>query len=235
MTTTLSKDARALGHILAHHGVTLVFDVGANEGQYARKLRSLDYHGRIVSFEPLSAAHAVLSQATAADPAWTLAPPLALGETPAQNLLYVSPESDMSSLLPMRAPMADLLSGARPDATELVRVDRLDAVFDTYARPDDVVFLKVDTQGFDLRVLAGAAGVLPRILGLQLELAIEPVYEKEPDWLTAVKYVQTWGYDPVYFMPGYFNKRTARLLSMDGLFIRTTALDRRGAEPNPAG
>jgi len=220
VTDALTKDARALGRILDEFGITLVFDVGANTGQYGSKLRAVGYHGRIVSFEPLSAAHAALCRIAAADPAWTVAPPMALSDQAGQTDLHVSAESDMSSLLPMRPDMVSLLSSARTYTSETVQRARLDHVFDTYTQAHDRIFLKLDTQGHDLSVLEGATGVLDRISGVQTELAIETVYVGEPDWLTAIKYIQTRGFRPVYFIPGYFNKRTARLFSMDGVFVR---------------
>ena len=47
-----------LSAMLGHHGVDLVFDVGANTGQFATALRTAGYVGTIVSFEPLSSAPA---------------------------------------------------------------------------------------------------------------------------------------------------------------------------------
>lgn len=228
MTAEPSKDARALARILAYHGTTLVFDVGANEGQYAGKLRALGYAGRIVSFEPLSAVHERLRATAAGDADWTVAPRLALGAAPGHAVLQISAESDMSSFLPMRPEWAARLSRARPCGEERVPVDRLDRLASQYVRPDDVIHLKIDTQGLDLAVLEGASGLLETITSLQIELAIVPVYENEPNWREAVNRVQTLGYEPVYFIPGYFNRRTARLLSMDGLFVRSAALERSG-------
>ena len=43
--------------MLAAHNVNLVFDVGANTGQFAKAIRGDGFNGRIVSFEPLIAAH----------------------------------------------------------------------------------------------------------------------------------------------------------------------------------
>src|SRR5690242_8065586 len=56
--------------LLATHGIDVVLDVGANIGQYGEELRRLGYRGRIVSFEPMSAAFAELQARAQADGRW---------------------------------------------------------------------------------------------------------------------------------------------------------------------
>ena len=73
-------DAR-YAHLLRTRDIRLILDVGANAGQYGSLLRSdFGYHGRILSFEPLTAAHAALTARAAADPLrlWEVAPRSAL-------------------------------------------------------------------------------------------------------------------------------------------------------------
>lgn len=55
-----SEEAQ-FARLLAAHGIGLVLDVGANVGQYAGRLRTLGFRGRIVSFEPLPHAFARLT------------------------------------------------------------------------------------------------------------------------------------------------------------------------------
>ena len=71
-----------LVQLLGAHGITLVIDVGANEGQYGAGLRRAGYTGRVVSFEPGAEAHRNLTQRAHADVQWDVAPRLALGAEP---------------------------------------------------------------------------------------------------------------------------------------------------------
>src|SRR5215471_3218540 len=75
----IQRSARQLGYdvvyfdrmrLLKHFGINLVFDVGANIGQYGAEMRSLGYRGRIVSFEPLSREFEVLRKRAENDALW---------------------------------------------------------------------------------------------------------------------------------------------------------------------
>lgn len=215
-----SKESRNLAALLAHHRIDLVLDVGANTGQYAERLRRAGYGGRIVSFEPQSSAHGLLTVAAADDPGWAVAPRMAVGDSDRPLTLNLSAESDMSSALAMTDEMADLLDSAAYTGTETVPQARLDALLADFAESGDRLLLKSDTQGYDRQVLDGAAGVLDRIQAIQLELSIVPVYVGEPSYLEMIGHLDSLGFSPALFIPGYFNRRTARLIAMDGVFVR---------------
>lgn len=216
----VSRNTANLARVIAHAGITLVIDVGANLGQYAMRLRRAGYAGRIVSIEPVAEVRDRLAVLAAADPAWTVAAAMALGAEDGTVTLTLSAESDMTSALPMTAEMRALLDDSGPVGRETVTCHRLDAVFDRWAGPDDRVLLKIDTQGTETAVLAGAAGVICRLSLIQTELSLVPVYEGEPDWRQTVDRLAALGFRPVLFLPGYFNRRTARLIGMDGVFAR---------------
>ena len=216
----ISKETRNLARVLDHHGIDVVLDVGANLGQYARRLRRGGYEGRIVSFEPLSRAHAALEEAAADDAAWTVAPRLAIGDSDRPVTINVSAESDMSSALDFTPEMARLLDSSAYVGTEVASQARLDAVFSRHAESNDRVMVKIDTQGTERRVLDGARGILPAVRVLQIELSIVAVYQGEPSYLEMINHLDDLGFVPVLYIPGYFNRRTARLIGMDGVFVR---------------
>jgi hypothetical protein len=97
----LSSEAIRLGSMLKAHEVNLVFDIGANAGQFAQSLRELGYRGRIVSFEPQSEAREQLERAASVDPLWEVAPKAAIGAEDGEIELNLAANSISSSLLPM--------------------------------------------------------------------------------------------------------------------------------------
>ena len=216
----VSKNTERLMHVLAHHGIDQVLDVGAHRGEYADRLRRAGYAGRIASFEPQSAAHAELSARAADDPAWTVAPRMAIGDSDVPVTLHLSAETDMTSVLDFTADMGRLLSSSAYVGTEVASQQRLEAVFATHVLPGSQVLLKVDTQGTEHRVIDGARGVLGRIALIQVEMSIVPVYRGEPPYTAMIERLDLLGFRPVLFIPGYFNWRTAQLIGMDGVFAR---------------
>ena len=151
--------------VLERFGVSAVLDVGANAGQYGTALREWGYAGRIVSFEPLAEAHRRLERRAAADPAWRVAPRMALGDRDGEVEIEVSAESDMSSLLPQTDLLRRISPSSRVVGRETVPIRRLDGVVNDYVEADDGMFLKIDTQGFEAQVLAGARRLLAELRG----------------------------------------------------------------------
>ena len=206
--------------VLERFQITAVLDVGANAGQYGSALREWGYAGRIVSFEPLAEAHRLLERRAAADPAWRVAPRMAIGDRDGEVEIEVSAESDMSSVLPQTDLLRRISPSSRVVARETVPIRRLDGVVADYVEADGGVFLKIDTQGFEAQVLAGARRTLERLRGIQLEMALVSCYEGERDFRLVLDDLAAAGFAPFLFIPGYFERKLARQLQIDGVFMR---------------
>lgn len=213
-----------LQRIFTYQKVDLVLDVGANVGQFAMTIRSAGYRGKIVSFEPVSAAHHALLRNSRRDPLWSVAPQVAIGAEEGSVDINVSQNSYSSSILDV------LDTHVRSDNTacyvgrENVRVTRLDTVSSPYLDGSTSAFLKVDTQGYEALVLAGARSTLKRVVGVQLELSLVPLYNGQPLFLDLVETMREAGFVLCGVVPGFADEHTGRLLQLDGVFLKSTAL-----------
>jgi FkbM family methyltransferase len=227
-----SPDAQLVA-VLQHFRITCVLDVGANVGQYGSMLREWGYPGRIVSFEPQAEAHDALERRAAPDPAWQIAPRMALGQRAGAIEIEVSAESDMSSILPQSALLRQISPSSAVVGRETVPLCRLHEVAASYLRPDDRAFLKIDVQGYEAEVLAGAAALLERLIGLQLEMSLVPLYQGERGFRGLLDDLAALGFEPWLFLPGYFERKLARQLQLDGVFMRAAATGAEGRAGRP--
>lgn len=223
------KKAKALNAqliaILKHQRITAVLDVGANIGQYGRRLRDWGYRGRIISFEPLASAHARLTLLAANDPNWQVAPRMAIGAEDGEVDIQVAAETDMSSILPQNSLLQKISPSSAIQAAERVPIRRLDSIVHNYVDDDDRLFLKIDTQGFEPQVLDGAETLMRRLTGAQLEMSLVPLYQGEQDYRSMIERLAAAGFTPHLILPGYFERKLARQLEIDGVFIRDDQVD----------
>ena len=205
---------------LERQEVDAVIDVGANLGQYATRLRAAGWSRPILSIEPILEVHQRLAERAAGDLAWEVAPPMAIGADTGEVDLEVSAESDMSST---RA-QSPLLQAISPSSAVLRRVkvpqQRLDALDLVRDRPWRRLLVKADVQGAEPAVLAGMDGLWERVRGVQLELALVPLYEGERPWLDLVGDLAARGFAPHLLFPGYFSRRLGRQVQLDIVFYR---------------
>jgi FkbM family methyltransferase len=152
--------------------INLVLDIGANEGQTGKSLRgTIGYTGRIVSFALLRDAFAILQQTPARDPLWE-SQNIAFGDSARTATINISANSHSSSLLPVSARTLEIEPSVNYGGTQDAAVHRLDSVLDRFAQPDDRIFLMIDTQGYELKILNGALGVINRFALTQIKTFI---------------------------------------------------------------
>lgn len=176
---------------IAARQVDLVLDVGASRGHFGALLRSQGYRGNILSFEPVAASFARLRQRIAGDPDWS-AMSCAIGEKDGTISLNISERPAFSSAKTLSALAPAFAAKSRVIATETVELCRLDSIkaCDCGKR----LFVKVDTQGFEQEVVAGAHGLFDKIVGLQLELPVEHLYEDVWSFAEAVATMENLGF-----------------------------------------
>lgn len=204
--------------LLERHRVDLVLDVGAARGGFASDLRAFGYTGRIVSFEPLSAAFADLSAAAAGDDRWAVVN-AALGSAPGTETINIASNSDSSSLLPMAVDHTTAAPHVGYVGTEEIRVLRLDDEARTHLVDGNRPFLKIDTQGFEREVLAGGQQTLAQCVGLQLELSFVPMYEGGMLVDEAIAAAYDAGFVLGSITQG-FTSPQGHMLQADGVFVR---------------
>lgn len=193
-----------LAAILRRLNVNCVLDVGGHFGEFGRLLRVIGYKERIVSFEPVVQSFRQLATVAARDHDWRVNN-CALGATPGELAIKVAKFSDLSSFLSPSEYSKTTVFGTQLELEreEKVCVRTLDQVFDdcisgiAVPRP----FLKMDTQGYDLQVLAGGNAHLGTILGLQSEVSVLPLYDEAVPYLQAIARLASLGFEVTGLFP----------------------------------
>jgi FkbM family methyltransferase len=201
--------------------VDCVFDVGANEGQYVDRIRSLGFCGPIISFEPVPELANALTERSKAD-GNLFVEPIALDRSPGLRNFNVMARSDFSSF---HAP-ADTETGGvfremnSVERTIIVEARTLGQVYPKwhatlgFERP----FLKIDTQGHDLAVSEGGLQVLNNFCGIQTELSVKRLYAGSPTYREALAFYESHGFQlsTLIINPHHF----PHLFEMDAILLR---------------
>jgi FkbM family methyltransferase len=198
-------------------GTDLVFDVGANRGQYAQELRSHGYGGRLVSFEPLPACRRILEAAATQDELWKVEP-TALGREALVRPFHVTENLSSSSFFRVLERSTNAAPQTRHVETIEVEQRRLDS-YSHHLVGARSVHLKLDTQGSELEVLSGASGILGELSTLECELSLTHLYEGQPLIHDVLTFLYAQGFR-LAWVEGGFSDPAGMMLQADGLFIR---------------
>lgn len=209
------------------YSIDTVLDVGANLGQFRSLLREdVGFKGRIVSFEPVSKYYETLLRKTGDDPNWSVHG-FALGREAGEARINVTKSPGLNSFLsPRTDQVRDFWAADEVTHQELVKIRTLDEVLPECGVDcrRDRVYLKLDTQGFDVEVLNGGTKSLPGICALQTEASIKPIYEGMPNYLESVSALSGQGFDVSGLFPVTIDERL-RLIEFDCVMVSRKIAD----------
>lgn len=219
-----ARDDLRLAHFLRQQQIALLYDIGANRGQFARAMFAAGYAGRIVSFEPMPSAHSDLVRAAAGHDRWTIAPQAALSDSAGDVEFFVNASDATSSLLPPSAASQAHIPGIRTQHVVRVPTVRLDDIRGNYGAGTPRTMLKVDVQGGEAKVLAGAGETLRWAAGLVVELSLTELYDGQVLALDVLAPLMAQGFELVDIGIAYRDPASYRLHQIDTVLFHKDRL-----------
>lgn len=142
----------------------VVFDIGGNVGQSAVEFAGAWPQARIYSFEPIPRTFALLQEATTEFP-----------NVVTSRIAFGARSGVATMLARDTSPVNRIISRPTEEPTIEAQVSTIDAFCASENIPA-LEFVKIDTEGHDLKVLVGGANMLreQRIEFVQVECALSP-------------------------------------------------------------
>ena len=223
---TETKDAFVHQKILLEERKTpIIFDVGAYIGSIALKYAELFPDATIYAFEPFAQSFEKLEKNIKGKEHMILTYPIALGENDTTGWLNVNAYTPTNSLLPSDAKASSYWGENLLDTKNREKVDI--TTLDTFCRKKDIEnidILKLDTQGTEYAVLAGAQELLSekRIALIYMEIILVETYVGQKtlpeitDFLASFDYRLFNFYNPIISDRGELNQIDAIFLPVKG-------------------
>ena len=127
-----------------------------------------------------------------------------------------------SSVLDMTDAHRDSAPGSGYVAQETVALTTVAKLVADQGLDPARTLLKIDTQGFEEEVLAGAGELVGAFTAIQLELSFVELYAGQQLFDDLYARMRELGYSLHILEPG-FSDADGRMLQCDGLFVRATA------------
>ena len=220
-TLTLKWHIDALFHDLS---INTVIDAGANIGQYGKFLRNAGFTGEIHSFEPIKNYYEQLLEESKDDDKW-FAYHCALGREEGSQQINVS--QSMSSFHDFSD---EYLAAHKQNeqSIETVTISTMDAFISKQFKNDiggRKIYLKMDTQGFDLEVFMGGLKSLNVIYALQSEMALKKLYKQMPGFSESLDTYRNNGFDVTGFFPVSKNKKSKVIIELDCVMVNSSVVE----------
>ena len=165
--------------------------------------KRVGYRGLIVSFEPTPFAARILKEKSRHDAHWLISDH-AISTQDGEQTFNIMSDSEFSSLsVPDHSQTALFKDKNTVSETVVATTETLASALARlrgehgFQRP----FLKLDTQGWDARIVEASAEAMPAFIGLQSELAVKRLYAHSTDFRDALSLYERCGFTLSSFVP----------------------------------
>jgi FkbM family methyltransferase len=167
----------------------IIFDVGANIGQSIDLFQGIFSSANIFAFEPSFECFSQLTKNYQHTQVQLYN--IALGASESESSLHEYDMSVLNSFLPLDANRANRFRDRSPTRVQRTIIRPLDAIHAETGFPH-IDLLKIDTQGFDLKVLQGAEKALAAkaISSILVELNFSPMYDGQARATELIDYLK---------------------------------------------
>ena len=202
---------------LLDYNFKTIIDIGANEGQFASKVRMFFPAAHIISFEPIPAVYQKLINNFNADANFK-AFPYGLGDDNAVVEFYENESSASSSLLKMKEHTVHF-NKATHTTPITINIRKLDEVLQN----EDIkgpLLVKIDVQGFEDKVILGGENILSKADMILCEVSFTQLYEGQKlfndiyNMLNSIGFMYAGNYEQLY------SPANNAVLQADAIFIK---------------
>ncbi|NDV95253.1 FkbM family methyltransferase [Dysgonomonas sp. 521] len=163
---------------LKQAGIKSILDIGANTGQFAKKIRLIFPDADIFSFEPIPTIYNKLVANFEGDNKFK-AFNYGLGDEEGNTDFHLNDFSDSSSFLEMNRIHKENFPFTENENIIKVQVKRLDNILNVNSI-EKPYLLKLDVQGFEEKVIAGGSSIVENAEYIITEVSFVELYQNQP-------------------------------------------------------
>ena len=184
------KVAPSIEHmtLLRDLDINLIIDIGANKGQFLMACRHVHPSVRFIAFEPLKDEYDLLCQ-IAREGDYTFN--FALGDSEGVQEFNITSQRDSSSLLDDKF-QSIIHKNVRFKDKCPIHVKRLDDI--KLEGLADKTLMKLDVQGYELKVLKGGIQLIKNVQFIYLEVSTIEFYEGQPLAQDIISFLNSHGF-----------------------------------------
>ena len=207
-------------NILQKFKVKNILDVGANNGQWALRVRNGGFEENITSFEP-TIAFEILKKNTFRDSNWNCVN-MAVSNHTGESRIYLASNGNLSSSI--LQPDEILMQGFGIEFNDSIEVPT--TTLDEYLSNSQIeeFYLKIDVQGAEKLVLEGVENSVSKCVAVEFESSLRPLYKGESNHYDLAKWLIQRGFTPYQVVITHWDNSMAAI-SLDSIFIKN--MDRK--------
>ena len=200
------------------YDIRTIFDIGANSGAYTRSIARALPDAMIYAFEPLRDCFEAMNASMRGSDKFKSFN-FALGDSDMEAEIYRSASSLSSSCLEMGELHKVNAPNTAAVSLEKISVRRLDDVVKDINIEDNLL-IKIDTQGYEDRVILGGLNTIRRAKVLTVETSFFELYKDQPLFHVIYSLLRKKGWSYMGSVEQWRSPIDGSVLQEDSLFIR---------------